>query len=75
MKFFRDLFITLLGLVLLISTAFTIFAVIGYFSGEVSGDDVLWLLKFTTPITVVSVAIGWWQRDVFKAMLAWMFPI
>lgn len=74
MKFFRDLVITFVGLALLLSTAVTLFAIIGYFFGEASGADVLWLLKFTVPIIAISLVIAWWNRNVFTAVLGWLFP-
>lgn len=72
MKFITDFLITLAGLVLLISTLFTLFSVIAYFNDA----DIALLIKitkFTVPVMVVTFFIAWWKKNVFVAMLGWMF--
>lgn len=73
MKFFSDLLITFTGLVLLVSILITLFAVIGYFQGDSTGD-ILGVLKFTIPLLLATSLIGWWKRNVFWAMFEWAFP-
>lgn len=73
MKFFTDFLIVLTGFILFVSSLLTIFAIIGYFQGA-SSADTLWALKLTVPVMVITFVIGWWRRDVFSAVLGWMFP-
>ena len=73
MKFFKDVLICLVGLVLLISTLVTVFAAIGYLKGASSGDALL-ILQVSVPIMVVSSVIAWREREVLGSALAWMFP-
>lgn len=72
MKYFTDVLIILVGLILLISIALSVLAGIGYFFGDLRGGDVLWLLQYTVPAILVSVAIGWWRPEVFRAMIEWI---
>jgi len=73
MKFFIDFLITLTGLVLLISTAFTLFSVIAYFY-DADVDSLIKITSVTVPVMVVSLIIAWWKKNVFVAMLGWLFP-
>ncbi len=73
MKFLIDLVITLMGLVLLISTSFTLFSVVGYFY-DADVDSLLKITSVTVPIMIITLIIAWWKKNVFIAMLGWLFP-
>ena len=73
MKFFIDFLITLTGLVLLISTAFTLFSVIAYFY-DADINSLIKITSATVPVMIVTLMIAWWKKNVFIAMLGWMFP-
>ena len=73
MKFFSDFLITLTGLVLLISTAVTLFSVIAYFY-DADTNSLIKITSVTIPVMVVSLIIAWWKKNVFGAMLGWLFP-
>lgn len=73
MKFFTDFLLTLVGLVLLISTLFTLFSVIAYFN-DADSDSLIKITKVTVPVMIVTLFIAWRNKGVFVAMLGWMFP-
>jgi hypothetical protein len=74
MKFIVELGVAFTGLALLVASAFTVLALIGYFQGA-NEADVMGTLKVTVPIVLISLVIAWKRRDVFSALFTWMLPL
>ena len=72
MKFFIDLTIAFIGLILLVSTLFTLFSVVAYFS-DANLESLLKIVIVSVPVMIVCSIIAWWKKEVFVSMVAWLF--